>query len=95
LGYVLIVKAATGNGAILYAAAVASALSAGALLVLSWWMSRHTAFVRQRLDEWVLALLGSAFIVVGLVSSTFWWVLGLPLFCFTPQGWRAVRSTLR
>lgn len=95
LGYVLVVELATAEGTILYAAAVASALSAGVLLVLSWWMSRHVAFVRQRQDEWVLALLGSAFIVVGLVTSTFWWVLGLPLFCFTPQGWRAVRSTLR
>jgi hypothetical protein len=90
-----VVELATAEGTILYAAAVASALSAGVLLVLSWWMSRHVAFVRQRQDEWVLALLGSAFIVVGLVTSTFWWVLGLPLFCFTPQGWRAVRSTLR
>jgi O-antigen/teichoic acid export membrane protein len=94
-GYLLVVEFATADGVILYAAAVASALSAGVLLVLSWWMSRHTAFVRQRRDEWTLALLGSAFIVVGLVTSTFWWVLGLPLFCFTPQGWRAVRSTLR
>ena len=95
LGYVLVVELATAEGTILYAAAVASAFSAGVLLVLSWWMSRHVAFVRQRQDEWVLALLGSAFIVVGLVTSTFWWVLGLPLFCFTPQGWRVVRSTLR
>jgi len=45
---------ATTNGATLYAAALASSLSAGALLVLSWWMSGQRAFVAQRRDEWWL-----------------------------------------
>lgn len=95
LGSVLVLGLADQNGSILYAAAVASSLSAGSLLLLSWWMSGSMAFVRQRQDEWALALLGSAFVVVGLSTHTWWWTLGLPLFFFTPQGWRAVRSTLR
>ena len=95
LGSVLVLGMADKNGSILYAAAVASSLSAGSLLLLSWWMSGHMTFVRQRQDEWALALLGSTFVVVGLTTHTWWWVLGLPLFLFTPQGWRAVRSTLR
>ena len=95
LGSMLVLGLAEQNGSILYAAAIASSLSAGSLLLLSWWMSGHTSFVRQRQDEWALALLGSVFVVVGLTTQTLWWVLGLPLFVFTPQGLRAVRSTLR
>ena len=93
-GYLLVFHMAESSGSVLYAAALASTVSAGALMMLSWGMSRHTSFIQKRRDEWALALLGSLFIVVGLATATWWWVLGLPLFCFTPQGWRAVRSTL-
>jgi O-antigen/teichoic acid export membrane protein len=95
LGYALVLNGSSEGGEVLYAAALASSLSAGALLLLSWWMSGEMAFVRGRSDDWALALVGSIFIVAGLVSHTFWWVFGLPLFCFTPQAWRAARSTLQ
>jgi hypothetical protein len=78
----------------LYAGAVASSLSAGVLLLLSWWMSGELGAVQHRRDEWILIFLGGSFIIAGLVSQTLWWALGLPLFLFTKQGWRAVRSTL-
>jgi O-antigen/teichoic acid export membrane protein len=95
IGYGLIFRMATTSGATLYAAALASSLSAVALLVLSWWMSGQSAFVVQRRDEWWLTVLGGSFIVIGLFTQTAWWVLGLPLFAFTPQAWRALRSTNR
>ena len=78
----------------LYAAAVASSLSAGVLLLLSWRMSGGMDFVRERQDDWALALLGGGFVVIGLISGTHWWLLGLPLFLFTRRGWQAVRATL-
>ena len=93
-GYGLVMVGPADPGQKLYAAALASCLSAGVLLVLSWHMSDAWAWVRTRQDDWSLAMLGSAFAVIGLVSTTFWWVLGLPLFFFTKRGWRAVRSTL-
>ena len=93
-GYGLVMQGPTEPGQKLFAAAVASCLSAGVLLVLSWHMSDAWELVRARQDDWALALLGSAFVVGGLVSGTAWWVLGLPLFLFTQRGWRAVRSTL-
>ena len=94
LGAVMVLNGPSDAGAKLYAAATASSLSAGVLLLLSWWMSGQASVVRNRRDEWVLVLLCMAFIVGGLTSQTLWWVLGLPLFLFTKQGWRAVRSTL-
>ena len=94
LGAVLVLNGPPENGAKLYAAAIASSLSAGVLLVLSWWMSGEITSVRARQDEWTLVLLCMAFIVVGLTTQSLWWVFGLPLFLFTKQGWRAVRSTL-
>ena len=94
LGYGLVMQGPADPGQKLFAAAGASSLSAGVLLVLSWHMSEGWALVRGRQDDWALALLGTALVVVGLVSGTAWWVLGLPLFLFTPRGWQAVRSTL-
>ena len=94
LGAGLVLNGPEENGAKLYAAAVASSLSAGVLLVLSWWMSGEMPTVRARQDEWALVLLCTGFIVAGLATQSFWWLLGLPLFLFTKQGWRAVRSTL-
>ena len=94
LGAGLVLNGPEENGAKLYAAAVASSLSAGVLLVLSWWMSGEMPTVRARQDEWALVLLCTGFIVAGLAMQSFWWLLGLPLFLFTKQGWRAVRSTL-
>ncbi|MED5566912.1 MAG: hypothetical protein VX382_03565, partial [Candidatus Thermoplasmatota archaeon] len=76
------------------AAAVASSLSAGVLLLLSWRMSGGMDFVRERQDDWALALLGGGFVVIGLISGTHGWLLGLPLFLFTRRGWQAVRATL-
>ena len=94
-GTVLVFGLATDDGTRLYAAAIASSVSAVALLVLSWWMSGQWGFVAQRRDEWWLTAVGASFIVIGFATHTGWWVLGLPLFAFTPQAWRAVRSTLR
>ena len=94
LGYTLIVLGPAQPGHRLYAAAVASSLSAGVLLLLSWRMSGGMDFVRERQDDWALALLGGGFVVIGLISGTHWWLLGLPLFLFTRRGWQAVRATL-
>jgi len=94
IGYVLIVAWASTPRAWLMAGALASSVSAGALLVCSWWLSGTYPWVKGRADDWVLALLCTVFIVVGLASATWWWVLGLPLLAFTPSGWRALRSTL-
>ena len=95
LGAMLVLNGPEENGAKLYAAATASSLSAGVLLLLSWWMSGSAKAVKARQDEWALVFLCGGFIVVGLVSQTLWWMLGLPLFLFTKQGWRAVRATLQ
>ena len=95
LGAMLVLNGPEENGAKLHAAATASSLSAGVLLLLSWWMSGSAKAVKARQDEWALVFLCGGFIVVGLVSQTLWWVLGLPLFLFTKQGWRAVRATLQ
>jgi O-antigen/teichoic acid export membrane protein len=94
VGYVLVVRMATTDGAVLVAAALASSLSGAMLLVFSWTMSGQQAFVLHRRDEWWLVGLCTLFVVVGLATHSWWWLLGLPLFAFTPQGWRAVRSTL-
>ena len=94
LGYLLVMRPTLSPGQILFAAALASTASAGALLVLSWWFSQENAFVSARRDDWNLAFTGTVFVVAGLASQTYWWVLGLPLFAFTPRGWQAIRSTL-
>ena len=94
IGYVLIVVGSSTPRGWLMAGGLASSMSAGALLVCSWWLSGTFGWVRERADEWALVLLCTALIVVGLVTSTWWWVLGLPLLTFTPSGWRALRSTL-
>ena len=80
VGYAFIVHAATSDGTVLFAAAWASTVSAGALLVLSWVMGDDLAFVSSRRDEWALALLGTSFVVAGLASHTAWWVFGLRCF---------------
>ncbi|MEC8398886.1 MAG: hypothetical protein VXZ34_04805, partial [Candidatus Thermoplasmatota archaeon] len=59
-----------------------------------WRMSGGMDFVRERQDDWALALVGGGFVVIGLISGTHWWLLGLPLFLFTRRGWQAVRATL-
>lgn len=94
VGYAMVVQMATTDGAVLVAAALASSLSGVMLLVFSWTMSGQHAFVLHRRDEWCLVGLCTLFVVVGLATHSWWWLLGLPLFAFTPQGWRAVRSTL-
>jgi O-antigen/teichoic acid export membrane protein len=95
LGWSLVLNGPQRPGDQLMFAALASSLSAGGMLVLSWIMSEDMAFISARRDDWALALLCSLFIVVGLMTQTAWWLLGLPLFLFTKQGLRAVRSTLR
>lgn len=94
LGWLLIGILPESDMGRLHAASIASSLSAFFLLVTSWSMSDHFSSIWRRRDEWALAGLGTCFVVLGLVSQTGWWVLGLPLFTFLPQGWRAARSTL-
>jgi O-antigen/teichoic acid export membrane protein len=94
VGYFLVVQFANHDGAVLVAAAIASSVSAVMLLVLSWVLSGQQAFIAARRNEWWLASLCSLLVVVGLATHTWWWVLGLPLFAFSPQGWRAARATL-
>ena len=94
LGAVLVLNGPSDPGQKLYAGAVASSLSAAVLLGLSWWMSGEFPTIVARRDEWALVMVCTLFVVVGLVSNTLWWVMGLPLFAFTKQGWKAARSTL-
>ncbi len=93
-GFVLVLEGPTDAGQTLYAGAIASSLSAGVLLLLSWWMSGEFNGVKDRRNEWAVVLVCGSFIIAGLVSQTLLWVLGLPLFLFTKQGWKAIRSTL-
>lgn len=78
----------------LYGAAFASSMTASFLLLISWPMSKSLKRVNQRRDDWMLMLLCTTFAVVGFVTHTYWWIFGLPLFMFAPQGWKAMRSTL-
>ena len=94
LGAVLVLNGPSDPGQKLYAGAVASSLSAAVLLGLSWWMSEQFPAILARRDEWILVMVCTLFVVAGLVSNTLWWIMGLPLFAFTKQGWRAARSTL-
>ena len=94
LGAVLVLNGPSDPGQKLYAGAAASSLSAAVLLGLSWWMSGEFSTIVARRDEWTLVMVCASFVVVGLVSNTLWWVMGLPLFAFTKQGWKAARSRL-
>ena len=88
LGAVLVLNGSSDPGP-LHALRSFSRGVADALLV----DERRICCVVARRDEWILAVVCTSFIVVGLISST-WWVVGLPLFGFTKQGWKAARSTL-
>ena len=94
-GWSMVLNGPQRPGEQLMAAALASSLSAAAMLLVSWLLSEDMAFVKARRDDWALALMCSLFIVIGLMTQTAWWLLGLPLFLFTKQGLTAVRSTLR
>jgi len=93
IGYVAVISLASTPGGWLRAGAVASSLSAGVLLVASWLMSGQKGWVRARSDDWGLALLCTGFFVVGLATSTLWWVFAAPLVSFIPSGLRALQST--
>ena len=81
LGAALVLNGPEENGAKLYAAAIASSLSAGVLLVLSWWMSGEMPTVRARQDEWALVLLCTGFIVYRIGHTVFLVVAGpAPVF---------------
>ena len=49
--------------------------------------------IGARSDDWGLALLCTGFFVVGLATSTLWWVFAIPLVSFIPSGLRALQST--
>ncbi len=94
VGYLTVVAWASTDAQRLYGAALASSLSAGALLVLSWWMSGEAVLVKMRKDDLTLALLGTLALVAGAVTHTWWWaLLSTPLLLFIPPGWRAIRPT--
>ncbi len=95
LGWSMVLNGPHRPGDRLMVAALASSLSAAGMLFLSWILSEDLDFIKARRDDWALALLCSLFIVIGLMTQTAWWILGLPLFLFTKQGLTAVRSTLR
>lgn len=92
IGTVAVTYIASTSEGWLFAGAVASTLSAGVLLMTSWLMSGEIGWVQHRSDEWGLAMLCTAFVIVGLATSTWWWMLGLPLVAFIPGGLRALRS---
>ena len=95
LGFFLIGwQAPLGERQGLYAAALASTLSAAFALLLSIHLSDSWNFFFERSKEWVIALACMSLACYGLSSKTWLAVTGVLLFGFLPQALRAVGSTV-
>lgn len=93
IGTVCVVYLPTTPEGWLLGGAVASTASAGVLLAMSWYMSGELPWVQTRSDEWGLAMMCTGFFIVGLATSTWWWLFAAPLVAFIPSGVQALRST--
>ena len=95
LGFFLIGwQAPLGERQGLYAAALASTLSAAFALLLSIHLSDSWNFFFERSKEWVIALTCMSLACYGLSTKTWLAVTGVLLFGFLPQALRAVGSTV-
>jgi O-antigen/teichoic acid export membrane protein len=94
VGWILVGRLSMSNKQALYFGSLAASISSILLLVYSIHLSESWSWILRRKDDWLLAILCSSLIIVGLFSSTIIWSLGLPLFLFIPKAVRAVKSTL-
>lgn len=95
IGFPMISSAAQHSAASgLFAAAVASTLSAAFSLVLSIQLSGTWQMVRERASQWILAIAGSSFACIGLVQGSLLALSGCVLVVFIPQALRAGLSTI-
>ena len=83
-------EVSAGDG--LFAAAVASSLTAAFMLALSLRLAGSKSLVLERGKDWLLALSLSFVTCCGLVWSWPLMLTGLGLFTFTPRGLAALRS---
>ena len=94
LGFLLIGwQAPFGDRHGLYAAALASTLSAAFALFLSIHLTGNWDFFFNRSKEWFFALTIMTISCIGLYSKTWFAGTGLLLFLFTPQALQAIGST--
>ncbi len=77
----------------LYAAVIASSVTAAFMLLLSLLMAAPKGHVSQRKADWMLALCLALTTCVGFVMSPPLALTGAVLFIFTPRGLAALRST--
>lgn len=94
VGWVLVGILSSTNTEALYFGAIAASISSVLLCLYSIHLSGSWAWFRKRKDDWILATMGAACIILGLLSSTLIWVFGLPLFLFIPKAVQAVKTTL-
>jgi O-antigen/teichoic acid export membrane protein len=85
-------EVSAGDG--LFAAAVASSLTAAFMLALSIRLAGSKSLVLERGKDWLLALSLSFLTCCGLVWSWPLMLTGLGLFTFTPRGLAALRSNV-
>lgn len=95
VGYVLIVVIASNNIGSLYAAGLASTISAAFSLILSIHLSAAWRLVQARLKEWSLAILCSSLSCIGLVNNSILAFSGCVMFVFIPRALRASVSTIQ
>jgi O-antigen/teichoic acid export membrane protein len=95
LGFLLIGwQAPLGTGQGLYAAAMASTLSAVFAFLLSIHLAGSWDFFFNRSKEWSFAIMFMTLSCVGLYFNTWLAATGILLFLFTPQALRAIDSTV-
>ena len=95
LGFMLIDwQAPLGDRQGLYAAAIASTLSAVFAFLLSIHLAGSWDYFFNRSKEWSFAITCMTLSCIGLFSNTWLAGTGLLLFLFTPQALRAIGSTV-
>ena len=94
-GYLLISwQAPLGDRQGLYAAALASTLSAAFALFLSIHLANSWNFFFNRSKEWFFAIVFMSLACIGLYSNTWLAGAGVLLFLFIPQALQAIGSTV-
>jgi len=95
IGYFLIDwKANDSQGSGLFAAAIASTISSSFLLFLSIHLSSNWNLIRQRKNDFTLAICLSMISCYGFTTGSWLAISGLGLFYFIPQGIQAMSATV-
>jgi len=95
LGFLLISwQAPFGDRQGLYAATIASTLSAAFALILSIHLSGSWDFIFKRSNEWFFAVLCMSITCYGLSTNSWLAGTGILLFLFIPQALQAVGSNV-